>query len=61
MVTFILICLVLITAMILAFGGVVALGACLGGVALIALDVLIGIAPFVLAFLLIRWLLKARG
>lgn len=60
MVTFCLILLAFAVLVCIAAGGIVALGTILGGVALIVLDVIIGIAPFVGVFLLVKWLMSKR-
>lgn len=60
MVTFCVIVVSFLVLLVVAAGGIVALGSVLGGVLLIVLDVLIGIAPFVGLFLLIRWLFSKR-
>lgn len=61
MITFTLICLVLAVLIVLAVGVIALLGGALSGVLLIVLDVVIGILPFVGAFMLVRWLLKRRS
>ena len=61
MITFILISVILFTALACALGGIAVIGAIASGVVLIVLDIAIGVSPFVLAFLAIRWLLGKRG
>lgn len=61
MVTFCIIAFTLVLLILIAVGGIAVLGTVLSGVALIVLDVIIGISPFVGLFLLIRWLLKKRS
>lgn len=61
MVTFCIIVITLAVMILAAVAGIAVVGTVLSGVALIVLDVIIGISPFVGLFLLIRWLLKKRS
>ena len=60
MITFCLIVLTFGVLLAIAAGGIVAVGAVAGGVLLIALDIAIGVAPFVGIGLLIGWLAKKK-
>lgn len=60
MVTFCIIVITLAVMILTAVAGIAVVGTLFSGVILIALDVIIGISPFVGLFLLIRWLLKKR-
>lgn len=61
MVTFCIIVITLAVMILAAVAGIAVVGTLFSGVVLIALDVIIGISPFVGLFLLIRWLLKKRS
>lgn len=61
MVTFCIIVITLAVMILAAVAGIAVVGMLFSGVVLIALDVIIGISPFVGLFLLIRWLLKKRS
>lgn len=61
MVTFCIIVITLAVMILTAVVGIAVVGTLFSGVVLIALDVIIGISPFVGLFLLIRWLLKKRS
>lgn len=61
MVTFCIIVFTLAVMILTAVAGIAVVGTLFSGVILIALDVIIGISPFVGLFLLIRWLLKKRS
>ena len=56
MITFCIIVAFLAVAVCLALGGIVAVGAMLGGAALVAAYIVIGISPFILIGFLIYWL-----
>lgn len=61
MVTFCIIVITLAVMILAAVAGIAVVGMLFSGVVLIALDVIIGISPFVGLFLLIRWLFKKRS
>lgn len=61
MITFMLLLVVFGVLLAIASCGIVAVGAVAGGVLLVALDIMIGLAPFVGVGFLIAWLLKKRG
>lgn len=60
MVTFMLICIAIVAIAVMLVCCVIVAGGILAGPLLVIVDVLLGITPFVLVFLLIRWLLKRR-
>lgn len=61
MVTFTIICVMLIVALAFAIAGIAIVGVIFSGVALLLADVIVGILPFYLAFKLIKWLFRKRG